>query len=113
MKKINFHDNILKFNGIKKTFNYSIIDVLFLDNLFVVLLDPREDKKNWGQFHNLLSVDIEGIDKWIAELPTTDSGDSYYKIQLKNNELWAYSTCSYICKINPENGKIIERIFTK
>jgi ABC-type transport system substrate-binding protein len=49
---------------------------------------------------------------WTAELPTTNTGDSYYRI-VSYRPLVAYSICSYECEIDLDTGRILRRSFFK
>jgi hypothetical protein len=100
--------------GVKKIdFDYPIEIVLFYKGVYLVLLDPDSHKQKWGQFPNLFALSpITGI-LWVAELPTTNTGDSYHSLGIVNDRINAYSWCSYECFIDPNTGKIIEKTFTK
>lgn len=110
-----FEGKVITTEKFSKELDYPIQSVVCLENeqSFIVLYDMDSNIRKWGQFPNIICLNSKGEKIWIVELPTTDTGDSYCQMEFKNNELWAYSNCSYICKINPENGKIIEKIFTK
>lgn len=113
MNSFSFHGSILKSKGADIKFGFPIEQILAAENLFIVLLDPRSDKKNWGQFPNLFGVDFFGNIIWRAELPTTDTGDTYFDVQLDDGKLIADSVRSFSCEIDPLNGKIKQKIFFK
>lgn len=78
----------------------------------IVLFDPDEYIPKVGQFNNLIALDINGNKLWEAELPTTETGDCYFKI-LSNSPIKAKSFKSYNCEIDVDTGKIISKEFTK
>lgn len=103
----------LRLGDMRIDFDYPIEKVLPYKGIYLVLLDPNSHKKKWGQFPNLFGVSpIIGI-LWKAELPTTNTGDSYHSVEIINDKINAYSWCSYECFIDPNTGRIIERNFTK
>ena len=77
-----------------------------------MLFDPDAYTEKFGQFQNLIALKETGELIWKAELPTTTSGDRYYKIA-KRLPLVAYSIYSYQCEIDPATGKIKARTFIK
>jgi hypothetical protein len=91
---------------------HEILDAFELDDVVVVLFDPDAFIRKFGQFHNLIAADHQGKRLWDAELPTTSSGDCYYKAT-PGSPITAYSMMSYICKIDPVSGKILGTTFTK
>jgi hypothetical protein len=91
---------------------YPIDDSIEYEELVVVLFSPDSVPKNFGQFHNLVALDRSGQPQWEAELPTSNTGDRYYKIVSKE-PIVAYSTQSYDCTISPQTGRILAKIFTK
>ena len=48
----------------------------------VVMFDPDAFTKSFGQFHNIVALSLTGDELWKAELPTTTSGDRYYRFEL-------------------------------
>ena len=78
----------------------------------IILLDPDSYTESFGQFRNLVSINYKGESIWEAPLPTTQSGDRYYKISSKS-PLIAYSVWSYRCEIDPQTGQILRREFYK
>jgi hypothetical protein len=91
---------------------YPIDDSIEYEDLVVVLFSPDGAPKNYGQFHNLVGLDRSGQPQWEAQLPTSNTGDRYYKIVSKD-PLVAYSTQSYDCTISLETGSILAKVFTK
>lgn len=91
---------------------FPIADAFQHGTLAIVLFAPDSDLRNYGQFRNVVAVDREGNLVWTAELPTTTTGDCYYKIG-KRDPLTLYSTQSYDVVVNAETGRIIEKTFTK
>lgn len=106
---------ILTTDAFSKELEYPIKNVIFLENnqKFIVLYDRDSNIRKWGQFPNIICFSSEGKKLWTAELPTTDTGDSYFQMKLNDEKLIADSICSFTCEINLDNGKIIRKIFTK
>ena len=80
--------------------------------LVIVLFAPDSNLKKFGQFHNVIAVDRHGHMVWEAELPTSNTGDRYYKIA-NRDPLTLYSTQSYDVVLDSASGRIIEKRFTK
>jgi hypothetical protein len=97
----------------KIDFEYPIEKVIFYKGIYLVLLSPDSHKQKWGQFPNLFSLSPDEGILWKAELPTTNTGDSYHSLDIINDKITAYSWCSYECIIDHNTGKIIEKVFTK
>lgn len=67
-----------------------------------------------GTFPNLEAVEMDGTVVWTAELPTNETGDCYYDIEVDDEgDLLARSFKSYVCKIDWDSGRIIDREFVK
>lgn len=103
----------LEIYGNKVGFEYPIEEVILFHDRYLVLLDPDAFTRKWGQFQNLICINPKGDKIWIAELPTSTTGDCYHTLEIIDDRINAYSWCSYKCFINPETGKIIEKNFTK
>jgi hypothetical protein len=91
---------------------YPIDDAIEYDKLVVVLYSPDSAPKTYGQFHNLVAFDRSGRPRWVAELPTSSTGDRYYKVP-SMEPMVAYSTQSYDCTISQQTGRILSKTFTK
>lgn len=67
-----------------------------------------------GTFPNLEALDLEGTVVWTAELPTNETGDCYYAAEVDSGgNLIARSLKSYVCRIDWDSGRIVEREFVK
>ncbi len=106
-------DYEITINGENIKLDYPIYQLAVKKDKIIILIDPDYNTKRWGQFPNLLCYDNRGIYLWTAELPTTDTGDSYYQFKVKNEYLEAYSWRSFTCHMDIETGKIVKQIFTK
>ena len=73
---------------------------------------PDADPRRYGTFRNVVALDRGGRQVWVAETPTTSTGDCYYHIA-SAKPLIAYSTQSFDCTIDPTSGRITEQVFTK
>jgi hypothetical protein len=80
--------------------------------LVVVLFDPDANPRPHGTFRNLGALDRHGNQVWLADTPTTTTGDCYTRIA-SGEPLVAHSFQSFVCTIDPATGSIIGRVFTK
>ena len=113
MTKIQINEKILKVLDSEIKFDYPIEKAELFKDKIIILLDSDSNLRAWGQFPNLYGVDFKGKILWLAELPTTDTGDSYHSFSLTDKGIKAYAASSYECIIDPLTGKIMEKIFTK
>jgi hypothetical protein len=95
----------------KVKFDFPIYQLAFYRDVFFVLFHPGSDGKNWGQFHNLCGVNVEGKVMWKAELPDSSAG-CFDRITLEDEKLHAYAS-TYDCIIDPATGKIMSSEFYK
>jgi hypothetical protein len=109
---IRYIERELFIDGVRHELAYPIDTAIERGDSVVILYDPDSADEGNGRFHNLAALDRSGQVLWTAELPTTDPGDRYYKIA-SSDPLTAYSARSYDCVIDPHNGRILERTFTK
>ena len=109
---INFSANCITLSGRVIELDYPILEAYQSTDRILILYDPDSYKIKTGQFNNLLCLNIIGEKLWVAELPTTQSGDCYYKIK-SINPLIAYSINSFICEVDTVSGKILNKEFIK
>jgi hypothetical protein len=105
-------DGAFSINGTAVESPHRIIEATRAGDVVVVLYDPDADPRGWGTFRNLAAFDRRGQRVWLAETPTSTTGDCYYQIA-SAEPLVAYSTQSFICTIDPLTGRITDRVFTK
>ena len=110
--KVRFEGPILFLDDKSWKLDHAIRDAFELGGKAIVLFEPDEVMNTFGQFHNLVAIDGDGTRTWEAELPTTITGDRYYKV-VRRIPLVAYSVQSYDCQIDPATGRIVDRTFTK
>lgn len=91
---------------------HQIADAFPLSDKIIVLLDPDSESGKFGQFHNLIALDEAGKWLWIAELPTTESSDTYSRVSSKD-PLIVDSFSSYACEIDEHTGRIKSKTFFK
>ncbi|MBO1254470.1 hypothetical protein J3L16_02080 [Alteromonas sp. 5E99-2] len=108
---IEFSQGKLKVDGLLWELEYPIIDVIEFEKAVIVLFDP-DAGLNMNQFANLVCYTRSCEKLWIAELPTSKSSDTYCGM-ISKNPLALYSFCSYDVEIDPRNGKILKKTFTK
>lgn len=67
-----------------------------------------------GTFPNLEAVRLDGTVEWTAELPTNETGDCYYEMEVDGSGiLIGRSFKSYVCQIDWASGKIVASEFVK
>ena len=91
---------------------HAVADAFELEGLIVVLFNPDAYAERFGQFPNLIALRPTGERLWTAELPTTTSGDRYYKVSSRT-PLVVYSINSFECEIDPATGRIKGRHYFK
>ncbi len=92
--------------------DHSVRDAFESHGHVIVLYDPSAWMQKFGQFPNLIALGPEGQRRWVAELPTTNSGECYERI-ISREPLIAWTWDSYECEIDITTGRIKKRIFTK
>lgn len=112
MTHVSFFDNKIVIDGVTTLLQHEIIKAFVLKDKIIVLFDPDSFIPKFGQFKNLLAIGIDGCLLWEAQLPTTESGDCYYKV-ISERPLKALSYKSYSCEIDVNNGSVIVKDFTK
>ncbi len=110
--RIEIRDARLFVDGSSLDTEYPVSNAFCDGSKLIVLFDPDSKINKFGQFANLIAVDILGRTIWTAELPTTETGDAYYRI-VSQNPLVAYSVCSFSCEIDLDTGKIKHKSFYK
>lgn len=92
---------------------HPVADAFALGDLVIVLFDPDSVARKFGQFANLVAIDpSNGEQVWEAELPSSTTGDHYYKVA-SHDPLVAYSAQSFVCTIDATSGKIRDKEFVK
>lgn len=61
---------------------------------------------------NIHCIDTGGRYLWTVE-PFDEDGSFYSSVTCRGGHIWANSTASYDCRIDPKTGKIVDRIFGK
>lgn len=93
--------------------SHPVEDAFSAAALIIVLYDPDSVSSRFGQFPNLVAIDpLTGEQVWEAELPSSMTGDRYYKIA-SHDPLVAYSVKSFVCSIDTTSGKITKKEFVK
>lgn len=114
---IAFLDKTVVLDNKQYTLDHTVREAFRLDDVVIVLYDDgvywhNYGKPQTGQFKSLIAVDSNGNKVWTAELPSTDPIDSYTEV-LSREPLRVASWSSYICTIDPMNGRILHKVFTK
>ena len=109
---VTFSDKTVSIYGKSLEVEHPVIDAFELKGRIIVLFDPDVYTEKFGQFPNLIALRPTGERLWTAELPTTTSGDRYYKIA-SQTLLVAHSIYSYECQIDAATGRLKSRQFCK
>ena len=110
--QITFSGKAVYVGGQRMEVEYPVRDAFLASDKVIVLYDPDSYTERFGQFQNLVAFTPDGKKVWTAELPTTTSGDRYYRIVLRG-QLIASSIYSYECEIDCATGKITAKLFLK
>ena|SRR6266567_4830445 len=109
---ITFSDKTVLISDRRVQLEHPIADAFELEGRVIVLFNPDAYTEKFGQFPNLVALRSDGQREWTAQLPTTTSGDRYYRIASRT-PLVAYSIYSVECEIDPATGRIKARRFFK
>jgi hypothetical protein len=108
-----YSEKTLNINGRLVMFEFPIKEAFEIDDRLIVFLDPDSNLKRKVQFNNVIGFDAAGNQVWIADLPTPDPVDVYYKL-VAENPLKLYSFCSFgECLVDPKTGKILSKPYYK
>jgi hypothetical protein len=77
---IAFSGATVSINGNSFDMDYPIEEAFEADGKAIVFLSSDAFVGKFGQFNNLCALDFSGRRLWTVELPTTDTGDRYYRI---------------------------------
>lgn len=78
----------------------------------IVLMDYTA-QRGMLQFRNLVAYSTKGDLLWEAELPTGTGAEAYVDAELDHQGLHAFSFSCFRCLIDPSNGKIIRKSFSR
>jgi hypothetical protein len=108
---INSNDSSLLWLG--KPDGYAAQDVIAVDGSDegIILLDFASELAP-SHFANLLRCRSDGSIIWRAELPTIGS-DAYTAMEWRGTKLMAFSWSGFAVEIDPMNGKVKKKTFTK
>lgn len=110
---IKFSGEILSVGDRRFVMPHPVDDAFVAHSVVIVLLAPDSVSGKSGQFANLVAIDpTDGGLVWEAELPTTSTGDRYYKLGSRD-PLVAYSVKSFVSTIDPDTGRIVQKEFVK
>lgn len=93
-------------------FRWPVLTAALIGDRVLLLHDPDSRPGNVGQFRNLAAYNLDGSTCWTAELPTTTTGDCYYRIE-SYEPIFALSYSSFRCRIDLADGRIIDQTFVK
>ena len=111
LEKISFDGKRLTIADKSFELEYPIHDAVISRDRIIVLFEYMA-RREAGQFNNLIALDMDGNQIWVAEQPTTTSSDVYVEIGEKD-PLIVGNFAGYRCTIDIDSGKILEAKFTK
>jgi hypothetical protein len=103
---------VLRVDGVAVPTRYPVADACLSGGNVIVIYAPEANPRSWGTFRNLASVSADGSELWLADTSETTTGDHFYRIA-QAEPLWVYAFRGYDCRIDPETGRILEKVFTK
>jgi hypothetical protein len=109
---ITFSVKTISVSGKSLEVEFPVSDAFELEGCVIVLFNPDAYTEKFGQFPNLVALRPTGERLWTAELPTTTSGDRYYKVSSRA-PLVVYSIYWVECEIELSTGRIKARRFYK
>ena len=109
---ISFSERTVNVGGKSMELEYPVANAFMLGDKIIVLFDPGAYTEKFGQFKNLIALNVDGERIWTAELPTNDSGDRYFMVKSRS-PLVAASIYSYDCEIDESTGRMKKKIFVK
>jgi hypothetical protein len=120
MTSVQFSGSSLMIGEAVVSLPYDIREAFALGEQVVVLIDPnaylndpsygKDRRRGHDPIRNLLAFSADGKKIWEAEFP--GKADYYYRIHTRQ-PLSVYSFSSYLCEIDPRNGKILHKTFLK
>jgi outer membrane protein assembly factor BamB len=110
---VSFEGDLLRVGDKSFRLEHPVKDAFTLATLVIVLFNADSVTRKFGQFANLVAIDPStGEQVWKAELPSSTTGDHYYKIA-SHDPLVAYSAQSFVCTIDASTGRIKDKAFVK
>ena len=113
MSAAEFIAEVLTIDGQRHRMPFPIAEIADLGTLVVVLQDPDSNIQKFGQFANLIAVRRDGSLLWTAELPSSKTGECYYRLRIEAGRIIAYSTGSFVVEVDSQTGRITQREFVK
>ena len=70
----------LTVDGVEVATRFPVLAACVAGGHLIVLDDPDADPRSWGTFRNLVSLDRDGSERWVADTSTITSGVCFYAI---------------------------------
>ncbi len=109
--ELTFNKDTISINGQSWKVDHEIHDARVISEKVVVLYQYYKGPKN-SQFKNLEAFDLGGKKLWTAEHPTSETSDTYVEIR-QENPLVLWNFACFVCRVDPESGKLLKSDFTK
>jgi predicted small integral membrane protein len=109
--KLRLAQNRVEWDGGHLDLNADALEAIRVDDRILVVHDYMAFPS--GPSRNLAPYSTRGDQLWIAENPTTADATDAYVGFVSEDPLWVGNFNGFVCKIDPRNGKILEKKFTK
>lgn len=106
-----FRDATVQILGQSWKAPYPIADARFLDGRVLLIYDYRLGPKD-APFYNLEAFDTAGRKLWTAEHAGSGPTSAYVEF-ISDNPLTVWSFACLVCTIDPQDGHLVNAVFTK
>src|SRR5215469_11047225 len=97
-------------NGEYWDFGRPVLDACQIGDKVIIIFDFMSYPRN-SQARNMVAFDLKKNEIWTAEHPTNQVSDTYIKF-VSEKPLTACNFASFECRIDPENGRLVDAQFT-
>lgn len=113
---VTYSENIIRIGARKIRLSKPIIDAKVIEDFILVIHDYMEYPKH-GTAANLVCLDMDGQEKWLAKNPTNQSADAYTNFyetsEPISDSIFVHKFIGCVCKIDLATGDIAEVKYTK
>jgi hypothetical protein len=117
---VDVQDNVVMFDERRIELGSPVLEAMIGSGVLIVLLDPdsylkdpeyrRKRRAGAPAVRNLRAFSMTGDALWEAELP--EDADYYHRL-VGADPIEADSFSSFRCRIDPQNGRIVSKVFLK
>lgn len=110
--KLKFTNNRIWWDDKHLDLPLRLLDAVHLGERIIVVHNYM-DYPRGAPAPNLVAYSLIGEKLWTGEnLSVSDETDAYVGFQ-SEEPLWVYNFSGFLCRIDPENGRLLEKRFTK